>query len=151
MSNKDRLINDARITLHETWSNAVLEEEPLKQGNLKTEFRNLLQKEADNKLLEQDEIQLTAYKSTFDYNAEYSVERWYELEDVPSIVEVDGIPCDDLAEARRLMSGEEELEEPDYSTTARNLDFEFGNLLEKSIAVSVDWIELKTETTEEEN
>lgn len=146
MSNKDRLINDARITLHETWSNAVLEEEPLKQGNLKTEFRNLLQKEADNKLLEQDEIQLTAYKSTFDYNAEYSVERWYELEDVPSIVEVDGLPCDDLAEARRLMSGEDEMETPDFDYVCRNtLDFRFGECKDKEIFVSLEYMDLKEE------
>ena len=98
MSKKDRIINDWRFMLHQKWEHSVLEEEPKIQGELKTKFRNLLQKEADHELNEADEMLLTAYKSTFDFNAEYSVDRWYELEDFPSTVEVDAQPCDDLAE-----------------------------------------------------
>ena len=146
MSKKDRIINDWRIMLHQRWENAVLEEEPKIQGNLKTQFRNLLQKEADNELNEADEMLLTAYKSTFNFNAEYSVDRWYELEDFPSTVEVDAQPCDDLAEARRLMSGEQEMESPDYDYVLRNtLDFRFGDCKEKEIFVSLEDMKLKEE------
>ena len=146
MSKKDRIINDWRIMLHQRWENAVLEEEPKIQGNLKTQFRNLLQNEADNELNEADEMLLTAYKSTFNFNAEYSVDRWYELEDFPSTVEVDAQDCDDLAEARRLMSGEQEMESPDYDYVLRNtLDFRFGDCKEKEIFVSLKDMDLKEE------
>ena len=146
MSKKDRIINDWRIMLHQKWENAVLEEETKIQGNLKTQFRNLLQKEADNELNEADEMLLTAYKSTFNFNAEYSVDRWYELEDFPSTVEVDAQPCDDLAEARRLMSGEQEMESPDYDYVLRNtLDFRFGDCKDKEIFVSLKDMDLKEE------
>ena len=146
MSKKDRIINDWCIMLHQRWENAVLEEEPKIQGNLKTQFRNLLQKEVDNELNEADEMLLTAYKSTFNFNAEYSVDRWYELEDFPSTVEVDAQPCDDLAEARRLMSGEQEMESPDYDYVLRNtLDFRFGDCKDKEIFVSLKDMDLKEE------
>ena len=146
MSKKDRIINDWRIMLHQKWENAVLEEEYRQQGNLRTQFRNLLQKEADNELNEADEMLLTAYKSTFNFNAEYSVDRWYELEDFPSTVEVDAQDCDDLAEARRLMSGEQEMESPDYDYVLRNtLDFRFGDCKDKEIFVSLKDMDLKEE------
>lgn len=146
MSKKDRIINDWRFMLHQKWEHSVLEEEPKIQGELKTKFRNLLQKEADNELNEADEMLLTAYKSTFNFNAEYSVDRWYELEDFPSTVEVDAQPCDDLAEARRLMSGEQEMESPDYDYVLRNtLDFRFGDCKEKEIFVSLKDMDLKEE------
>lgn len=146
MSKKDRIINDWRIMLHQKWEHSVLEEEPKIQGELKTKFRNLLQKEADNELNEADEMLLTAYKSTFNFNAEYSVDRWYELEDFPSTVEVDAQDCDDLAEARRLMSGEQEMETPDYDYVLRNtLDFRFGDCKEKEIFVSLKDMDLKEE------
>ena len=146
MSKKDRIINDWRIMLHQKWEHSVLEEEPKIQGELKTKFRNLLQKEADNELNEADEMLLTAYKSTFNFNAEYSVDRWYELEDFPSTVEVDAQDCDDLAEARRLMSGEQEMESPDYDYVLRNtLDFRFGDCKEKEIFVSLEDMKLKEE------
>ena len=146
MSKKDRIINDWRFMLHQKWEHSVLEEEPKIQGELKTKFRNLLQKEADNELNEADEMLLTAYKSTFNFNAEYSVDRWYELEDFPSTVEVDAQPCDDLAEARRLMSGEQEMETPDYDYVLRNtLDFRFGDCKEKEIFVSLKDMDLKEE------
>ena len=146
MSKKDRIINDWRFMLHQKWEHSVLEEEPKIQGELKTKFRNLLQKEADNELNEADEMLLTAYKSTFNFNAEYSVDRWYELEDFPSTVEVDAQPCDDLAEARRLMSGEQEMESPDYDYVLRNtLDFRFGDCKDKEIFVSLKDMDLKEE------
>ena len=146
MSKKDRIINDWRIMLHQKWEHSVLEEEPKIQGELKTKFRNLLQKEADNELNEADEMLLTAYKSTFNFNAEYSVDRWYELEDFPSTVEVDAQDCDDLEEARRLMSGEQEMETPDYDYVLRNtLDFRFGDCKEKEIFVSLKDMDLKEE------
>lgn len=146
MSKKDRIINDWRFMLHQKWEHSVLEEEPKIQGELKTKFRNLLQKEADNELTETNEMLLSAYKSTFDFNAEYSVDRWYELEDFPSTVEVDAQPCDDLAEARRLMSGEQEMESPDYDYVLRNtLDFRFGDCKEKEIFVSLKDMDLKEE------
>ena len=146
MSKKDRIINDWRFMLHQKWEHSVLEEEPKIQGELKTKFRNLLQKEADNELNEADEMLLTAYKSTFNFNAEYSVDRWYELEDFPSTVEVDAQDCDDLAEARRLMSGEQEMETPDYDYVLRNtLDFRFGDCKEKEIFVSLKDMDLKEE------
>jgi hypothetical protein len=146
MSKKDRIINDWRFMLHQKWEHSVLEEEPKIQGELKTKFRNLLQKEADNELNEADEMLLTAYKSTFNFNAEYSVDRWYELEDFPSTVEVDAQDCDDLAEARRLMSGEQEMESPDYDYVLRNtLDFRFGDCKEKEIFVSLKDMDLKEE------
>ena len=146
MSKKDRIINDWRFMLHQKWEHSVLEEEPKIQGELKTKFRNLLQKEADNELNEADEMLLTAYKSTFNFNAEYSVDRWYELEDFPSTVEVDAQDCDDLAEARRLMSGEQEMESPDYDYVLRNtLDFRFGDCKEKEIFVSLEDMKLKEE------
>jgi len=146
MSKKDRIINDWRFMLHQKWEHSVLEEEPKIQGELKTKFRNLLQKEADNELNEADEMLLTAYKSTFNFNAEYSVDRWYELEDFPSTVEVDAQDCDDLEEARRLMSGEQEMESPDYDYVLRNtLDFRFGDCKEKEIFVSLKDMDLKEE------
>ena len=146
MSKKDRIINDWRFMLHQKWEHSVLEEEPKIQGELKTKFRNLLQKEADNELNEADEMLLTAYKSTFNFNAEYSVDRWYELEDFPSTVEVDAQDCDDLEEARRLMSGEQEMESPDYDYVLRNtLDFRFGDCKEKEIFVSLEDMKLKEE------
>ena len=146
MSKKDRIINDWRFMLHQKWEHSVLEEEPKIQGELKTKFRNLLQKEADNELNEADEMLLTAYKSTFNFNAEYSVDRWYELEDFPSTVEVDAQDCDDLAEARRLMSGEQEMESPDYDYVLRNtLDFRFGDCKDKEIFVSLKDMDLKEE------
>ena len=146
MTKKIRIINDWRIMLHQKWEHSVLEEEPKIQGELKTKFRNLLQKEADNELNEADEMLLTAYKSTFNFNAEYSVDRWYELEDFPSTVEVDAQDCDDLAEARRLMSGEQEMESPDYDYVLRNtLDFRFGDCKEKEIFVSLEDMKLKEE------
>ncbi len=146
MSKKDRIINDWRFMLHQKWEHSVLEEEPKIQGELKTKFRNLLQKEADNELNEADEMLLTAYKSTFNFNAEYSVDRWYELEDFPSTVEVDAQDCDDLEEARRLMSGEQEMETPDYDYVLRNtLDFRFGDCKEKEIFVSLEDMKLKEE------
>tara|TARA_B100000282_G_C31609977_1_gene434224 strand:+ start:153 stop:596 length:444 start_codon:yes stop_codon:yes gene_type:complete len=146
MSKKDRIINDWRFMLHQKWEHSVLEEEPKIQGELKTKFRNLLQKEADNELNEADEMLLTAYKSTFNFNAEYSVDRWYELEDFPSTVEVDAQDCDDLEEARRLMSGEQEMETPDYDYVLRNtLDFRFGDCKEKEIFVSLKDMDLKEE------
>ena len=146
MSKKERIINDWRFMLHQKWEHSVLEEEPKIQGELKTKFRNLLQKEADNELNEADEMLLTAYKSTFNFNAEYSVDRWYELEDFPSTVEVDAQDCDDLEEARRLMSGEQEMETPDYDYVLRNtLDFRFGDCKEKEIFVSLKDMDLKEE------
>ena len=146
MSKKDRIINDWRFMLHQKWEHSVLEEEPKIQGELKTKFRNLLQKEADNELNEADEMLLTAYKSTFNFNAEYSVDRWYEIEDFPSTVEVDAQDCDDLEEARRLMSGEQEMETPDYDYVLRNtLDFRFGDCKEKEIFVSLKDMDLKEE------
>ena len=146
MTKKIRIINDWRIMLHQKWEHSVLEEEPKIQGELKTKFRNLLQKEADNELNEADEMLLTAYKSTFNFNAEYSVDRWYELEDFPSTVEVDAQDCDDLEEARRLMSGEQEMETPDYDYVLRNtLDFRFGDCKEKEIFVSLKDMDLKEE------
>ena len=146
MTKKIRIINDWRFMLHQKWEHSVLEEEPKIQGELKTKFRNLLQKEADNELNEADEMLLTAYKSTFNFNAEYSVDRWYELEDFPSTVEVDAQDCDDLAEARRLMSGEQEMESPDYDYVLRNtLDFRFGDCKEKEIFVSLEDMKLKEE------
>ena len=146
MTKKIRIINDWRIMLHQKWEHAVLEEEYREQANMKEDFRKLLQKEADNELTETNEMLLSAYKSTFDFNAEYSVDRWYELEDFPSTVEVDAQDCDDLEEARRLMSGEQEMETPDYDYVLRNtLDFRFGDCKEKEIFVSLEDMKLKEE------
>ena len=150
MTTKTRLVEALTRDLEEQFKGSDKTAPYNAEGNLKYELSRLLKKEFDNSLDESESMLLDAYKNAFEYYAKYRVDSEWEL-DVHTSVAHEGWYCDDIEEARRLMSGEEELEEPDYSTTARNLDFEFGNLLEKSIAVSVDWIELKTETTEEEN
>ena len=102
-------------------------------------------KEFDNSLDESESMLLDAYKNAFEYYAKYRVDSEWEL-DVHTSSASESFYCDDIKEAKRLMSdeGDEELEEPDYSSVAHNLDFDFGDLLEKSIAVEVDWIEIKT-------
>ena len=52
MTKKIRIINDWRIMLHQKWEHAVLEEEYREQGNMKEDFRKLLQKEASKKGIE---------------------------------------------------------------------------------------------------
>ena len=59
---------------------------------------------------------------------------------------MDAQDCDDLEEARRLMSGEQEMETPDYDYVLRNtLDFRFGDCKEKEIFVSLEDMKLKEE------
>ena len=115
------------------------------QGNLKSELSSLLKDEFDNSLDERESLLLDAYKIAFDFNANYRVDTEWDLEFYQHSAQ-DSYECEDIEEARRLMSqeGDDELEEPDYSQVANNMDFGFGDLLEKSVSVQVDFIELKT-------
>ena len=143
MTTKTRLVEALTRDLEEQFKGSDKTAPFNAEGNLKYELSRLLKKEFDNSLDESESMLLDAYKNAFEYYAKYRVDSEWEL-DVHTSVAHEGWHCEDIEEARRLMSGEEELEEPDYSSVARNLDFDFGDLLEKSIAVEVDWIEIKT-------
>jgi len=145
MTTKTRLVEALTRDLEEQFKGSDKTAPFNAEGNLKSELSRLLKKEFDNSLDESESMLLDAYKNAFEYYAKYRVDSEWEL-DVHTSSASESFYCDDIKEAKRLMSdeGDEELEEPDYSSVAHNLDFDFGDLLEKSIAVEVDWIEIKT-------
>ena len=142
MTKTDRFVNEVANQLVHTYRSS----HPLapfnKIGNLRTELDKLLTKEANNSLTEEDSIRLTAYKNTFDFSTDYSIERWFEV-DFPSSVEVNSHGCDDLAQARRFMSGEEEMDAPELNPW--NLDYTIGECREKEIFVPLTNLKLKEE------
>ena len=72
-------------------------------GTLRNDLSKL-QKEFDNELSGEDSILLDAYKNAFDFNAKYRVDSEWEIE-LNQDVAHEGWHCDDIHEARRLMSG----------------------------------------------
>ena len=105
MTTKTRLVEALTRDLEEQFKGSDPNAPYNAIGTLRHDLSRLLKKEFDNELAREDSMLLDAYKNAFDFNAKYRVDSEWEIEFNQDVAQ-EGWDCDDIEEAKRLMSGE---------------------------------------------
>ena len=112
-------------------------------SHFQSELEDLLEKKVNDELTESDNIRLTAYEKSFDFDVKYSIDSWWEL-DAPNSISVPTFDCESFEEAQEIMSGNSDPDEPIIEDIDLHSIIEFGNCEENELFVKVSNMEVKT-------
>ena len=116
---------------------------PSNRVDFQSELEGLLAKKVNDELTEKEEIHLAALEKSFDFNVEYSIDSWWEIES-PNSVNAPTFTCESFEQAQNIMSGDENPEEPSQEDIAYHSFFEVGECEETDLIVDVSNMEVKT-------
>ena len=118
----EQLVRLIGKTLIDKWERHDYQDEKnaYNQGEMNGELSNLLTCEAEETLDDEQRTKLDAYRRYFKFKADYSITTWWDVEvnTCESTHE-----CDDLEEAKAILKGEKDVEQPDPYEQAQNMDF----------------------------
>ena len=112
-------------------------------SHFQSELEGLLAKKVTEDLTESEEINLAALEKSFDFNVEYSIDSWWEIE-APHSVNAPTFTCESFEQAREIMIGDEDLEEPSQYDIADAANIDVVDIEETDLIVDVSNMELKT-------
>ena len=112
-------------------------------SHFQSELEDLLEKKVNDELTESDNIRLTAYEKSFDFDVKYSIDSWWKIE-APNSINAPTFTCESFEQARDIMNGDEDPEEPSAEDIAYASNLDAVECEEVELEVSVSNMEVKT-------
>ena len=117
---------------------------PYTQMDLHLELEELLGKKVSDELTDSDKIRLAAFEKSFGFDVKYSIDSWWEL-DAPNSINAPVFTCESFEQARDIMNGDEDPEEPSGDDIAYAANLDVVEVEETELIVEVSNVEVKTD------
>ena len=138
----EQLVRLIGKTLIDKWERHDYQDEKnaYNHGEMTSELSNLLTCEAEETLDDEQRTKLDAYRKYFKFKVDYSITTWWDVE-VNSLES--NYECEDAEEAKAILKGEKDVEQPDPYEQAQNMDFNVGDIQgDPDLCVTVHQMEL---------